>query len=237
MKRTVSNTIYEDPPVPARWAPGEQYDEINRRLGIDWPSVARTMIGLRRLDNLQESVETVLADGVPGDLIETGVWRGGACIFMRAVLMAHGVRDRSVWVADSLQGMPPAAASSHAGDRELASDRYNDLIAVTGPPCAATSRATASWTTRSRSCRDGESLPDAPIEQLAVLRLDSDLYESAEQTLEHLYPKVSPGGFVIVDDVHIPVCAAAVHDWRAAKGVSEPLHDIDGLGAYWRRDN
>ncbi len=66
------------------------------------------MIGIPRLNNLRYCVETALKDGVPGDLIETGVWRGGASIFMRGILKAYGVTDRTVWVADSFAGLPPA---------------------------------------------------------------------------------------------------------------------------------
>src|SRR5271166_4534914 len=77
-----------------------------RTLGRVWPARAHTMIGLKRLDNLQSCVEQVLRDGIPGDLIETGVWRGGACIFMRAILQAYGDTARTVWVADSFAGLP-----------------------------------------------------------------------------------------------------------------------------------
>ncbi|MBD0844187.1 MULTISPECIES: TylF/MycF family methyltransferase [unclassified Streptomyces] len=237
MKKVLANTIYEDPPVPASWAPAHEYDELNRRLGVDWPSVAHTMIGVRRLENLEFCVRTVLEEGVPGDLIETGVWRGGACIFMRAVLKSYGVSDRLVWVADSFQGMPKAQESSHAGDRELASDRYNAFMA--------TDLATVRRNFQRYDLLDDQvrflpgwfrdTLPTAPVERLAVLRLDSDLYESTWDTLVHLYPKLSPGGFVIVDDYHIPVCAEAVHDWRQKFGVEDPIQDIDGLGVFWRR--
>src|SRR5437762_1174972 len=69
------------------------FDPAARLEGRDWPPTAHTMIGLKRLDNLQFCIEDVLARGVPGDLMETGVWRGGASIFMRGVLKAHGVGD------------------------------------------------------------------------------------------------------------------------------------------------
>lgn len=237
MKKVLANTIYEDPPIPAAWAPAERYDELNRRLGVDWPSVAHTMIGIRRLENVESCVKTVLADGVPGDFIETGVWRGGTCIFLRAILKAYGVTDRRVWVADSFQGMPRADATTHEGDRELATDQYNAFLATDLP------------TVRGNFERYGlldeqvsflpgwfkDTLPTAPIDRLSVLRLDSDLYESTWDTLVHLYPKLSPGGFVIVDDYHIPVCREAVHDWRDEFGVTDPIEDIDGLGAFWRR--
>src|SRR3954466_9629840 len=80
-----------------------QFDPETRAEGKDWPADADTMIGLRRLDNLQFVIQQVLADGVPGDLIETGVWRGGACIFMCAALKAYGNDSRRVWVADSFE--------------------------------------------------------------------------------------------------------------------------------------
>ncbi|GHH88750.1 methyltransferase MtfB [Streptomyces sulfonofaciens] len=238
MKRVLANTIYEDPPIPATWAPAADYDELNRNLGVDWPSVAHTMIGMRRLDNIEYCVRTALEEGVAGDFIETGVWRGGSCIFMRAVLKAYGVTDRSVWVADSFQGMPPAHSAEHAGDRDLAADEHNALIAV---DIATVRRNFERYGLLDEQVKFlpgwfRDTLPTAPVERLAVLRLDSDLYESTMDTLVHLYPRLSPGGFVIIDDYHIPVCAEAVHDWRTAKGVTEPIEDIDGLGAFWRKD-
>ncbi|GAA4629403.1 TylF/MycF family methyltransferase [Actinoallomurus vinaceus] len=237
MKKVLANTIYEDPPIPASWAPAKEYDELNRRLGVDWPSVAHTMIGIRRLENVENCMATVLKDDIPGDFIETGVWRGGTCIFMRAVLKAYGIEDRRVWVADSFQGMPPTHSSAHDGDRRLGTDRYNELLAIDLP--------TVRQNFERYGLLDGqveflpgwfrETLPSAPIDHLSVLRLDSDLYESTMETLVHLYPKLSPGGFVIIDDYHVPVCREAVHDWRAEFGVTDPIEDIDGLGAFWRR--
>src|SRR4051794_31147520 len=79
------------------------HDPVKRWRGPIWPHRAHTMIGMAGLDNLRSCVEDVIARGVPGDLVETGVWRGGASIFMRGILAAHGVTDRTVWVADSFQ--------------------------------------------------------------------------------------------------------------------------------------
>src|ERR1017187_5803021 len=73
----------------------------DRTEGKDWPPEAETMIGLRRLDNLQFCIADVVKCGVAGDLIETGVWRGGASIFARAVLKVYGDTSRLVWLADS----------------------------------------------------------------------------------------------------------------------------------------
>ena len=77
-----------------------------RTWGEDWPPDAETMVGLKRLENVQFCVEDVLARGVPGDFAETGVWRGGVCILIRAILKAHDVTNRVVWLADSFEGLP-----------------------------------------------------------------------------------------------------------------------------------
>src|SRR5260370_30558680 len=88
-----------------------------RQNGSDWPPSAHTMIGSKRLDNLQLCLERILDDDVAGDLIEAGVWRGGASIFMRAVLKAYGVTDRCVWLADSYKGLPPPKPHKYPQDR------------------------------------------------------------------------------------------------------------------------
>ncbi|RPH80243.1 MAG: hypothetical protein EHM80_05790, partial [Nitrospiraceae bacterium] len=80
-----------------------------------------------------------------------------------------------------------------------------------------------------------DTLPTAPISQLAVLRLDGDLYESTMDALNALYPKVSPGGFVVVDDYGLPTCRAAIDDFRRARGIIDPIHRIDWTGVFWQR--
>jgi len=208
-----------------------------RRLGRVWPARAHSMIGLVRLDNLQMCVETALRDGVPGDFIETGVWRGGACILMRGILAAHGVRDRVVWVADSFRGLPPSDKARYPAECDFPLDVYADL-------------AVSQETVRANFARYGllddqvrflegwfrDTLPTAPIERLAVLRLDGDLYESTMDALANLYHRLSPGGFVIIDDYQeIAACDAAVHDFRGAHGISEPIQKLEAVGAWWRK--
>jgi len=238
MKKVLTGMIYEDPPQQAAWYFfGEQYRQHQRANGEDWPTVAHTMIGLKRLDNLQSSVERLIADDVRGDFIETGVWRGGACIFMRALLLTYGVRDRKVWVADSFQGMPVTDKDSYPGDRELALHKYNDALAVS------LERVKANFTAYGLLDDQVEflpgwfrdSLPDAPIKEIALLRLDSDLFESTMDTLVNLYPKVSVGGYVVIDDYVIPACREAVHRFRDAEHIEDELVTIDESSVYWRR--
>src|SRR5205807_7313712 len=90
MKKCLTDLIYADVQEKPNLGP-EPFDENKRWLGLDWPTHAHTMIGMKRLDNIQSCVQDVLSAGTPGDLIETGVWRGGAAIFMRAILKAYDV--------------------------------------------------------------------------------------------------------------------------------------------------
>lgn len=215
---------------------GEHSTEDHRMLGRDWPARAHTMIGLKRLDNLETCVETVLREGIPGDLIETGVWRGGACIFMRAILKVHDEHGRRVWVADSFKGLPPPDAANYAPD---AGDTHytHDFLAVSREQVE--SNFSRYGLLDDQICfLEGwfkDTLPNAPIERLAVIRLDGDMYESTIQVLETLYDKLSPGGFVIIDDYMLKPCAQAVHDFRRIRNITDPIQDIDGVGAFWRR--
>ncbi|MFF2041412.1 alpha/beta fold hydrolase [Kitasatospora sp. NPDC058170] len=237
LKKTLTNVIYEDPPLPSDWAPDSSYDPISRHAGLDWPSKAHTMVGLRRLDNVQYCVERILRDGVPGDFIETGVWRGGTSIFLRALLRAHGVTDRRVWAADSFRGMPEVGAEGHPGDAELETHLLNDVMGVPLEQVRSNFEAYGLLDDQVRFLPGWfkDTLPKAPIRSLALMRLDGDLYESTMDALTNLYPKLSVGGFVIVDDYLITVCQEAVHDFRRSHGIDDEIKDIDGYGAYWRR--
>src|SRR6267142_589868 len=106
------------------------FDEEKRNLGLDWPIAAETMIGMQRLTSLQRCVETVLAEDVPGDLIECGVWRGGACILMRAVLAAYGDETRCVWLADSFAGLPRPDTAHYKADKGLRLDLFAGILGV-----------------------------------------------------------------------------------------------------------
>ena len=213
LKRCLLGMIYEDPPTSAPTIGGyatKLYVGKFRETGRDVPSQAHSMIGLRRMDDLQSCIEQVLADAVPGDLIETGVWRGGATIFMRGVLKAYGVTDRRVWVADSFAGLPVADVEAHSANAFWAP--YAGYFAV---DLETVRRNFARYELLDDQVQFlpgwfKDTLPTAPIAQLAVLRLDGDLYESIHDALIHLYPKLSPGGFVIVDDYNYESCRQAI---------------------------
>ena len=194
-----------------------------------------TMIGRPRLDNVEACLKQILEDNIPGDCMETGVWRGGCTIFMRGLLKAYGVTDRTVWVADSFQGVPEPTMPQDEGlnlhlDTKLAVPletvrenfrRYSLLDEQVA--------FLPGWFE--------ETMVTAPVEKLALLRLDGDLYSSTISVLEAMYDKVADGGFVIVDDyAALAPCRQATDDFREARGISDPVQPIDWAAVYWRKN-
>lgn len=202
--------------------------------GGDWPLGALTMVGLKRLDDLQECVESVVADGVDGDLIEAGAWRGGASMLMRATLDSLGERDRMVWVADSFAGLP-APDSAFPEDRALDLSAQAFLSVPLEEVIANFAKLGLEEGVRFVEGFFEETLPGLADERWAVARLDGDTYESTWLSLSSLYPGMQEGGFLVLDDyVLIPECRAATQDFREAHGITEPIVEIDKHGARWR---
>lgn len=263
MKKTLSFMLWPEPPLPVevfdylkspfrrmahrfiatmlktgnyQLCKSSRHTTKDREDGRIWPGYADTMIGLKRLDNIQHCVETVIRDGVGGDLIETGVWRGGACIFMRAVLAAYGIADRRVYVADSFEGLPKPDPEKYPAD---AGDKHHIHMFL------AVSQETVENNFLRYGLLDGQvvflkgwfkdTLPSAPIDKLSVLRLDGDMYGSTIDVLSNLYPKLSKGGFCIIDDYALQGCRRAVDDYRKQHDIHEEIRDVDGSGVYWRK--
>jgi O-methyltransferase len=258
LTRSLSDEYYESvkAPLDARWRPAflpierflARYNlaivrrrsaDSNPRLeGEDWPADAETMIGIRRLDNLEDSIRTIIADDLQGDLLEAGVWRGGASIFMRAVLKVLDDETRRIWLADSFRGLPrpdPRTYPADATDRHWAS------------PQLAASEAEV----RKNFARYGlldeqvvflsgwfsETLSGAPVDRISLLRLDGDMYESTIVALKALYPKVVPKGFVIIDDYWTSdTCRAAVDDYCKKEGITPQIEQIDRAAVFWRKE-
>lgn len=234
--RSVVDGIYGDP-MPGPWRPGNKFDRGERDPGTLGPTTAHTMVGVDRLRNLAVLAQTAHDDNVPGDFIETGVWRGGCCILMRGILAANGVRARKVYVADSFQGVPPPKPDRYPADRGDTLHRHTEL--------AVPLDAVKANFDRYGLLDDqvvfvegffSDTLPSLQCGPLALIRLDGDLYKSTELALRHLYPKLSPGGFVIVDDFGVSApCRQAVYDYRAEHGISAAIHTIDRSGVWWRK--
>ena len=205
--------------------------------GSDWPANGMTMMGWARLTNLEQCVRDVLVSGIPGDMIETGVWRGGAGILMRALLRDHRDDRRLVWLADSFEGLPLPDGERFPADRHDRHHRFG-YLAVSQDEVETNLRRYGLLDDGVRFLRGWftETLPTLADRTWSLLRLDGDMYESTFVALEHLYPRLSPGGYVIVDDYGaVAGCRRAVDDYRAAHEVADALLEVDWTGVYWKK--
>jgi len=227
MKSALMDLIYENNPTVFSL----------RVSGRDRGGRGLTLIGMKRLDNIALLMNDVLQRHIPGDFIEAGAWRGGATIFMRAVLKAQGITDRRVWVADSFEGLPPPDEKAYPADKGMALNKDN-LFAVSLQDVQDNFARFGLLDAQVRFLKGWfkDTLPNAPIDKLAVLRVDADMYESTMEALVSLYPKLSPGGYVIIDDFGcFEACAKAVKDFREKHGIRAPIISIDWTGAYWQK--
>lgn len=228
--------------IPADDTPEYNASRALRTTGQDWPPLpALTMIGLMRMNNIHELTRRVLEAGVPGDFMECGVWRGGASIYMRKLLDLYGDGHRFVILADSFTGFP------ENGLRKFACDNINfgpdDYIAVPLDQVRQNFETYGVDLYRTRVVfLEGwfrDVLPHFVSQgrhPLALLRLDGDLYESTMDCLTHLYPHVSPGGYVIVDDYGgLAMCKQAVDEYRTANGIAAPITMVDWTGMWWQK--
>jgi hypothetical protein len=264
MKRTLTYSLWPEPPIPVmesdyarRAVPrvmvsvlsrlfraigielcrGPSFTEQERSEGRIWPAYAHTMVGVRRLENLQQCIEAILDEGIEGDLIEAGVWRGGASIFMRAVLAAFQVADRRVFVADSFEGLPEPDEDKYPAD-EGANFHVHSVLSVSAEAVADNFRKYGLLDDQVVFLKGWfkDTLDSSSIGRLSLIRLDGDMYGSTMGALQALYPKLSPRGFCIIDDYALPACRAAVDDYRRSHGIRPEMREIDWTGRYWRKD-
>ena len=237
LKDSLTNLTYIEFEEGSLDAEAQSVRRKKRYNGRDWPPFAVSMVGLPRLNNIQTCVEHIIEEDIPGDLLEAGTWRGGASIFMRGLLAAYGIFDRSVWVADSFEGLPRPKVDIYPQD---SGSRLHERaqLRVSLEEVKANFRRYRLLDEHVKFIKGffSDTLPTAPVEQLALLRLDGDMYESTLVSLDNLYDKLSPGGFVIVDDYFcLHSCQDAVDDFLRANHVVPEIKRIDWTGVYWQK--
>jgi|TARA_R110000822_G_scaffold68404_11_gene166348 O-methyltransferase len=240
---------YRDPEFQPADATQLPFNREARSKGQTWPFLAQTMAGEHRIDNVRALVEDVETKGIPGDFIETGVWRGGCSLMAAAVMQAYDIKDRKVIVCDSFDGLPPPNTGKYPtdeGDKHfealflkvsihevienfkgyglLNPDRIRFIMGLFGD-------------TLPKLVEGGFNQDEWPLEvkQFSVIRLDGDMYESTIQALENLYPLLSVGGHLIIDDYGLPNCVKAINDYREFHGLDEELVGIDESSKYWTK--
>ncbi|MBN2432400.1 MAG: class I SAM-dependent methyltransferase [Acidobacteria bacterium] len=201
---------------------------------------AQTMTVRSGVDNVHYCLTEVLEGGVPGDVMEAGVWKGGLTILIQGILKAWGVNDRRVWVADSFAGLPEPDPET---DLEDAVTHY----LLGGVDHLRISQAEVRSAFEHFDLLDDQvcflpgwfrdTLPAAPVERLALLRVDGDWHDSTRDCLRFLYPKLAVGGYMIIDDYGLPLgCRRAVDEYRLENRIREPLQWVNMQTVFWRRE-
>ena len=226
--KTILNEVY---------FPGEHVDE-----GRVWPECpAMSMIGRRRLENVLSLAKEKIEQGVPGDFIEAGIWKGGVIALMSAVLNVYGDTGRQVYGADSFKGIPPAKPDLYPADEAHVGCDKLEILSNNSRAEVESLLKRFGLLSPQVTLVEGwfeDTLADIPNEQCALIRLDGDSYESTMQALQALYPKLSDGGSIIIDDYHSwQGCKSAVDEWRAEHDIKDPLIDVDWTGVYWTKSS
>ena len=232
IKRSVTNYAYLGGDVAFEdFRCVSHYDLRQSQWKIDPLSKPLSLLTKSQLDLIEKVAVALDQRGVPGDFIEAGIWRGGAVILMRALIDAYGMANRKVFAADSFAGIPRNERGRN-DPVDLWKDRW---IAPLNE-------------VRQNIARLGllddrivfvpgffaDSLKTLAGERFSLIRLDSDSYDSVETSLEYLYPLLSKGGVVIIDDWHLDGCKAAVADYRSRYGIDDKIYVFDG-NAYWTK--
>lgn len=212
------------------------YDNIDN--GNYWPDRAHTMVGRKRLNNIKLCFEECIKNNIEGDMIETGVWKGGSTIFMQGLAKYHK-QNKKIYVADSFNGLPEADIINYPADKK-GGTQYHEVEELK------ISLEDVKENFRKYDLLDDnvvfikgyfkDSLKNNDIDKLCILRLDGDMYSSTIQVLDYLYHKVSKGGFIIIDDYGLGGCRKAVDDFRREHDITSPIYRVDWTGVFWKKE-
>jgi cephalosporin hydroxylase/glycosyltransferase involved in cell wall biosynthesis len=196
------------------------------RDAIGVPYYPWTAMGRTRLDHLERCLDSVRDEGIPGDFVDCGVGRGGGAIFMRGFLEAHEVPVTQVWAVDRFLGPETAGAlaveSNQLADLNMVREGFDrfDLL---------------DERVRFLQGEPAETLESAPVEQIALARVDCTQVERPIDALAALYARVAPGGFVLAHGLEAAGAREGLEAFREAHGLTEPVERIDGSALVWRK--
>ena len=221
-------------PIPAEYDP--QLRATIKRVRRD------TLTTAPRLAALCDAVEYLVRAEIEGDLVETGVWRGGSMMAAALTLLRLGETGRDLHLFDTFTGMTQPGANDVPSPYDGYSQQWRwrrlneagkDWVGVPAPTVRARMLSTG-YPPGHVHLHPGEvelTLPEQAPERIALLRLDTDWYESTRHTLEHLYPRLVAGGVLIVDDYgHYEGARRAVDEYLATTGHPVLLNRIDYTG-------
>ena len=199
-----------------------------------------TMTSVERILAAIRAVDTIVGGAVAGDIVECGVWRGGSMMAMAFALLRRGVRDRTLYLYDTFAGMTPPTARDVQFDGAPAvellatSSRDAHVWAIAALDDVRRNLASTGYPLEQMRFVIGPvevTIPRTIPDAISILRLDTDWYESTRHELVHLYPRLCPGGVLIVDDYgHWRGSKEATDEYFRGLDAPPQLHGIDYTG-------
>ena len=217
-------------------------DEVEN--GSERSSLSFSMVGKKRLNNVHKLIDRIFKDNIEGDFLEAGIWKGGIIIFMRACLLAYNDKNRKVWGIDSFKGLPPLDVHNFPEDKifeKILDDWNRQEMIVSKKEVIENINKFDLYDNQVELIEGWFSdvfKKNYNIKKLSLCRIDGDLYQSTYEALVGLYPKISLGGYVIIDDYGLwsGACKKAVDRFREENNINSELIKIDWAGVYWRKE-
>ena len=212
--------------------------DIKNALG-HWPEHGITMIGLTGLDNIELVMNYIFSENTQGDILEAGVWRGGASIFIKKMLQNNN-DSRKLYVCDSFEGLPTPQTDRFKNDEGDTHHIKNSYLGVSLEQVTDNFRKYDAIDDNVIFLKGWfkDTLNDPSIGNLALLRMDGDMYSSTMDILNNLYDKVVTNGFIIIDDYGLGCCKNAIHDWFNLRGIDiqNKIKMVNHSIAYFRKE-
>jgi len=200
-----------------------------------------TMTSVERQIELIQAARHVARSGLSGSIVECGVWRGGSMMAVAMALQQEGVSDRELYLFDTFEGMTAPTANDRTPDGVLAQVHLDRSRKGDGYWCFADIETVRRNLVATRYPAERIHLVQGPVEKtlpgqvpsapIALLRLDTDWFESTKHELEHLFPRLREGGILIIDDYgHWQGARKATDEFLARQEKKYYLHRIDYTG-------
>ncbi len=200
-----------------------------------------TMTSVERIVSLLDATRYLVENNISGDMVECGVWRGGSMMIIAEMLKRLGDTTRDLYLYDTFEGMTEPTEKDKQFDGRSAGELFDEITKKNGPWCYADMDGVSQNLSKTGypdskikliKGKVEETIPSVIPEEIALLRLDTDWYESTLHELEYLYPRLVLGGVLIVDDYgHWQGAKAATDEYFSRLATRRPfLHRIDYTG-------
>lgn len=200
---------------------------------VDSPNIY-SMCESKDIDQIKILLENIIRNNIPGCIVETGIWKGGMAMWMKAILMHHN-NNRNIYLYDIFGKFPPP---SNPKDNYIHS--ITDVLFEHAPTVTDVQHNFQKFGLFDSDIKFiiGDiinTVPQNQLDQIALLHCDSDYYESTKVVLENFYWKISKGGYIIIDDYNNEylACKQAVDEFRTKYNIYTPIIKISEGSVYW----